>query len=109
MLKVGRLKEIDRETKNKILARSALDLESMRSEVMKIIEDVKNRGDEAIIDFYRGFFGREVLTQDNLRVSEDEVREAYEKVSDDLIKALEIARKNIEVFHKSQLPKETWF
>lgn len=109
LLKVGRLKEIDRETKNKILARSALDLESVKSEVMKIIEDVKNRGDEAIIDFYRSFFGREVLTQDNLRVSEDEVREAYEKVSDDLIKALEIARKNIEVFHKSQLPKEIWF
>ncbi|MEM4889344.1 MAG: histidinol dehydrogenase [Thermosphaera sp.] len=109
MIKVWRLKEIDRETKNRIMARSAIDIESVKSKVMKIIEDVRDRGDKAIIDFYRDFFGREVLTQDNLRVTEDEIRKAYEKVNNDLIEALEIARKNIEVFHKSQLPKEIWF
>lgn len=109
MMKVGRLKEIDEETKNKILARSALNLEAVRDRVIQIVEDVRRRGDKAITDFYRDFFGKEVLTQDNLRVSNEEVREAYEKVSDKLIDALKIAHKNIEVFHKSQLPREAWF
>jgi len=109
MLEVRRLKELDEGVRKRIVARSALNLELLRDRVAEIIEDVRKRGDAAILDFYRGFFGREVLTQDNLRVSEEEVREAYEKVSDDLIEALKIARKNIEVFHRSQLPREIWF
>jgi histidinol dehydrogenase len=109
MLEVRRLKELDEGARKRIVARSALNLELLRDRVVEIIEDVRRRGDAAILDFYKGFFGREVLTQDNLRVSEEEVREAYEKVSDDLIEALKIARKNIEVFHRSQLPREIWF
>ena len=109
MLEVRKLKELDEGTRKRILARSALNLELMKDKVAEIIEDVRKRGDAAILDFYRSFFGREVLTQDNLRVSEEEVREAYEKVSDELIEALKIARKNIEAFHRSQLPREIWF
>ncbi len=109
MLEVRKLKELDEDTRKRILARSALNLELVKDKVAEIIEDVRKRGDAAILDFYRSFFGREVLTQDNLRVSEEEVREAYEKVSDELIEALKVARKNIETFHRSQLPREIWF
>lgn len=109
MLEIRKLSEIGEEAKSKILARSVLDLEAVKSKVIEIIEDVKRRGDKAILDFYRDFFGKEVLTQDNLRISEEEVRGAYEKVSEDLIDALKTAHKNIETFHRSQLPKEIWF
>lgn len=109
MLVIGRLKEIDTETRNRILARSALNLEVVKNKVVEIIEDVRKRGDEAILDFYRDFFGKEILTRENLRVSEEEIKEAYNKVSEDLINALKIAYRNIESFHRSQLPKETWF
>ncbi len=109
MLGVRKLKELDEDTRKRILARSALNLELVKDKVAEIIEDVRKRGDAAILDFYRSFFGREVLTQDNLRVSEEEVREAYEKVSDELIEALKVASKNIEAFHRSQLPREIWF
>ncbi len=75
----------------------------------EIIEDVRSRGDEAIVDFYREFFGREVVHQGNLRVSEDEVRSAYEMVDESLIDSLKVALRNIEVFHRSQLPRDIWF
>lgn len=109
MLNVKRIKELDPEARRKILSRSMIGLEAVSSRVSRIIEDVRSRGDEAIIEFYREFFGKEVVHQDNLRVSEDEVRSAYEVVDEGLIDSLKIALRNIEFFHRSQLPKDLWF
>lgn len=109
MLSVKRIKELDPEAKRKILSRSMTGLEAVSDRVSEIIEDVRSRGDEAIVEFYREFFGREVVHPGNLRVSEDEVSNAYEVVDESLIDSLEVALRNIEVFHRSQLPDDLWF
>ncbi|OYT33730.1 histidinol dehydrogenase [Archaeoglobales archaeon ex4484_92] len=65
-------------------------------QVKKIVESVKKDGDEAVIKFEEEFNG---IKLKRLRVSKDEIDDAYDFVEDDLIDALEFAKENIERFH----------
>ncbi len=103
-----RLKEADKALVKKILKRSSLKMEEIEDKVREIIQDVFVRGDDAIIDFYRKFFGTDALTQEKLRITEDEMEEALKKIPDDLLEALEVMADNIRKFHKKQLPRELW-
>ena len=103
-----RLKEADKALVKKILKRSSLKMEEIEDKVREIIQDVFVRGDDAIIDFYRRFFGTDALTQEKLRITEDEMEEALEKIPDDLLEALEVMADNIRKFHRKQLPRELW-
>ncbi len=103
-----RLKEADKALVKKILKRSSLKMEEIEDKVREIIQDVFVRGDDAIIDFYRRFFGTDALTQERLRITEDEMEEALEKIPDDLLEALEVMADNIRKFHRKQLPRELW-
>ena len=68
--------------------------------VRGIIEDVRARGDEALIQLCAKFDGA-VLT--DLCVSEKEIDEAYARVDKKFIAILSEAKENIEAFHKKQL------
>jgi len=63
--------------------------------VEKILRDVRNRGDQALFDYTRSFDNFE-LTENNIRVSKEEVNEAYGKVDKGDLKALKTLRDNIE-------------
>ena len=65
-------------------------------QVQEIIEKVKREGDKALIELTEKFDGVKVK---NLKVKKVEIDEAYDRVDDDLIDALEVARENIEKFH----------
>lgn len=110
-LRVVRLREFRREKRlmEQIMKRSTLDMGSVEDDVRNIIEDVKQRGDKAIIEFYKNFFGTDALLKKGIRVSQDEIEEAYEAVSPEVVESLEVAKSNIERFHRKQLPKDAWF
>jgi histidinol dehydrogenase len=78
------------------LKSAKLDLTPFMEKVQPIINDVKERGDEALIDFTKRF---DDVDLSYIRVPEDVVDEAYDQVDDELIDALEVARENIERFH----------
>ena len=103
------IKDLDPQTRDRLLLRSLKGMEEIEDKVRKIIEDIKTRGDESIADFYREFFKTESFTKEKIRVTEEEIRESYDKVSYELIESLEIAKENIRTFHASQLPKKIWF
>ena len=73
--------------------------------VRPIVNAVRERGDEALLEFTERFDG---VKLESIEVSEDEVDRAYELVGDDIIDALEVARENIEKFHSLTAPQETF-
>ena len=67
--------------------------------VTEIIEKVKKEGDKAIIELCEKFDKAKLTT---LKVSEEEIETAYNKVEKEFIKTLEFASKNIYEFHSKQ-------
>jgi len=103
-----KLKEASRDLVKRILKRSSLNMEEIEDKVREIIHDVFVRGDDAIIEFYREFFGTDALTQEKLVITEEEMEKALEATPPDLLEALEVMARNIRRFHQKQLPRELW-
>lgn len=60
---------------------SILDgLSTSRSAVLKIIQDVRKRGDKALVSYSKQF-DRVSLSPDNFRVRESEIEDAYKRIS----------------------------
>lgn len=75
--------------------------------VAKIIEAVRKQGDTALIDFTNKF-DKVQLSLDKLRVSAEEIDEAYTLVDPEVLESLRIARDRIEAFHQRQRA-DSWF
>jgi len=67
--------------------------------VKSIVDEVKRRGDLAIMDFTKKFDGVE-LTPGGIRVSKDDIREAYEKVDGRQVTAIESVKARIEAVER---------
>jgi len=89
-----------------LAARSvALDAELMRV-VASIIDDVRARGDEALID-YSGRFDRVELEKSELRISRDDLERYAEGVDEAVRQALRVAIGNVRTFHERQV-EQSW-
>ncbi|MEP6616472.1 MAG: histidinol dehydrogenase [Ginsengibacter sp.] len=82
-----------------IIKRPAISHDSLQEIVEQIVNDVKQNGDEAVKKYNLKFDGVE---QGSIQVSEQEFLEADYLVSDELKKAIVMARGNIEKFHMAQ-------
>jgi histidinol dehydrogenase len=80
----------------------ALDTELL-GEVAAIIEQVRQRGDAALVDYSARFDGYEMQTSE-LRVNEDQLRESAARVDAVLLAALREAIINVRRFHERELP-----
>lgn len=76
--------------------------------VRTIIDDVRKRGDEALIEL-SSKFDRVELTSETLRLSEAEIEAARAECSPEALEALETAAARIEAYHRQQLPKDAFF
>jgi len=90
---------------NKIKKRSTTDLAEVIEKVKTIVYDVKNRGDEAVIEYTKKFDRIELK---KLRVTKKEKKEAYSSLKKDEIRAIKNAAKNIRKFCELEKPK-AWF
>ncbi len=68
--------------------------------VNRIIADVRDRGDDAVLDFTRRI---DNVNLKSLSISESEFRKAYDRVEPELVDALNIAAEQIRSFHQLQL------
>ncbi len=80
--------------------------EDVQNLVAGVIDDVRKRGDAALID-YTARWDRQTLTPDTLRIGQDEVDAAVGKCGGDLLAALDTAAERIESFHRLQVPDVT--
>ncbi len=88
-----------------LLSRPVLDNSSLFDTVKLILDDVKQRGDQAVLEY--GFkFDRVELSK--LEVEKEEIDKAEKLISGDLKAAIRIAMTNIEYFHETQqlVPKK---
>ncbi|MCL1966218.1 MAG: histidinol dehydrogenase, partial [Candidatus Bathyarchaeota archaeon] len=73
--------------------------------VKNIISQVRLNGDNALIEFAEKF-DKAKLTLNTLRVSAEEIKEAYSKVSQQQIGALQFMKQRVETYQKQQLQSE---
>ena len=73
--------------------------EEIEKAVRAILDDVKANGDEAVLRYTEKFDGVKLET---LRVSEEEIEEAYSRADKFFVESLEKAAANISAFHEKQ-------
>lgn len=79
--------------------------EDVNAVVKAIIDDVRARGDAALIDYSARFDGVD-LAKDGIRISETEVDAAIAQTDPAVIDALKLAAERIEKHHARQMPKD---
>lgn len=72
--------------------------------VASIIDDVRARGDQALIEYAARFDGVD-LTPSELRISDDRLRRFAEAADERVVEALREAIRNVRVFHEHQVEK----
>src|SRR4051812_14179717 len=87
------------------VTRKAVRLAEAEKTVAPILEAVKQRGDEAVLEYARRV---DHLEGNSFRVPESEWQAAEGRVSAEFRAALEIAAQNIRQYANMQLPAETW-
>ena len=106
-----RIVKLDEKSMENILAdmlkRDPNNYDSYTETVQAIVEDVKERGDEALFEYTRRFDGAE-LDADNVRVTEAEIQEAMEQVEPGLLAVMRTSMENIRRYHEKQR-RNSWF
>jgi len=87
------------------ITRKTVRLAEAEQVVAPILDAVRRRGDEAVVEYARKFDG---LGGGSLTISSAEWREAEARVSPQFQAALETAARNIREYAELQLPRETW-
>ena len=87
--------------------RAALDIEELIPLVRPIVEDVKARGDAALLEYTARFDGVRI-SPSALRVSQREFQQAREEVTPDIQAAFRQAAHNVRLFHERERPPEMW-
>ena len=101
-----RIVKLTDETKNNLLEsllkRSPNSYSQYEKTVNDIIEDVRTRKDEAIFEYTMKFDKCE-MSADRIRVTKEEIQEAYEQLEDDFVATMKHSAENIRNFHQKQL------
>ena len=90
-----------------LLQRSPNHYGQYESAVAEIIETVKKGGDEALFS-YTEKFDHCKMDAAHIRVTREEIDEAYQKVAADFVEVMKKSAANIRAFHEKQL-RNSWF
>ena len=83
-----------------LLKRSPDSYGQYEASVAEIIQNIRTRKDEALFA-YTEQFDHVRLDADSIRVTEEEIEEAYEKVDPDLLEVIRKALVNIRAYHEN--------
>ena len=90
-----------------LLKRSPNNYDQYASTVAAVVNDVKENGDKAVLSYTKKFDGCD-FTADQMLVTEEEIKEAYEIVDDSLVEIVQKALVNIRDYHEKQR-QYSWF
>ncbi|MGE4381707.1 MAG: histidinol dehydrogenase [Arcobacter sp.] len=88
-----------------ILARAKSDIKGVSSIVMNIIDEIVAEGNVALKRHIEKFDKWEVKSDDELLISQEDMKKAYENIDEKLRQALHTAYDRIKAYHEKQLPK----
>lgn len=96
--------DLSEDAQAKALARpAALSDGKLTEDVRYILQDVKNGGDQAVLDYTKKFDGVDLT---RLQVKEGDMRKAWKSLPAEQQDAIKTAQKNIKTFHNAQKPKD---
>lgn len=76
--------------------------------VAEILENVRTRGDAALVEYTKRFDGLD-LAPARFRVTSDDIERACDACDPHAVAALELAASRIEAYHRRQLPEDEFF
>jgi histidinol dehydrogenase len=88
-----------------ILNRGKVDIKSVTSTVQGIIDEIIEQKDEAVKKHIEKFDNWTSKTNDDLYISQESMKKAYDNIDDKLKEALHLAYDRIKSYHEKQLPK----
>ncbi|HZJ84837.1 MAG TPA: histidinol dehydrogenase [Syntrophomonadaceae bacterium] len=104
-MKIRRLKAFTPELENFIQA-NYTDMKQYEAGVAEIERLVKEKGDKGVFILTEKY-DKAIINEDNFRINDQEIEEAYASVGDEYIEAIQNAIDNIEDFHNRQL-RNSW-
>ena len=106
-----RIERLDESTKKNLLddllKRSPNNYGQYEASVRGILDEVKEKGDEAVFA-YTEKFDKAKVDASTILVTEEEIKEAYAQVEDSLLEIIRKSLKNIEAYHAKQM-QYSWF
>lgn len=92
----------------RLLRRAEKDIRDLFPLAQEVIDQVRERGDAAVVDYARRFDAT-TFEAGMLRAIPASFTAARTAVSSDVVRAIEDAHHNIRRFHEEQMPEAMWF
>ncbi len=106
-----RIEILDENTKKHLLEdllkRSPNSYGEYEARVQEILDTIREKQDKAVFDYTKKFDGADI-NPGNILVTEEEVREAYAQMDENLLRIVRRALANIEAYHQKQM-QYSWF
>ncbi len=106
-----RIMKLDKETRKNLLEdllkRSPNQYSEYEESVTQILEHVRREKDQALFSYTKKF-DKADINKENIKVTEEEIKEAYRLVDASLVNVIRKALKNIRSYHEKQLVR-SWF
>ena len=102
------LATLDDSQRKRLLRRAETQIDELTERVRPIVQAVRERGDEALLEF-TARFDRVQLPPEKLRVGHDEIEQAHHALDPSVHAAIQHAIRNVRTFHERQMPHEQWF
>lgn len=100
-------KETQKNLLEDLLQRSPNNYKEYEECVNEIIEQVRTKGDEAVFAYTEQFDGAK-LTEKEIRVTKEEIQEAYGQIDEKLLDVMKKSLENIRIYHEKQ-KQYSWF
>ena len=107
MRKITLTSESTKDILENLLKRSPNNYGKYEAAVTAILDKVRAEGDSALFAYTKEFDHVEI-SEENIRVTEGEIREAYDRVDPSLIEVIRKALVNIRKYHEKQR-QNSWF
>ena len=92
---------------DKLVGRDRVGSKDVAGAVGEILTNVRENGDGAVLEYTKKF-DRVVLNASSMKVSEQEVKTAYDAVDPKLVEVIRKSKANIAAFHEKQ-KENSWF
>ena len=93
---------------NELLGRGKMDISNVSKIVINIIDEIKQKKNEALKEHIAKFDNWTPQTDADLKIDATSMQKAYENLDAELKDALHLAYDRIKVYHEKQKPK-SWF
>ncbi|KXK23131.1 MAG: histidinol dehydrogenase [Chloroflexi bacterium OLB15] len=108
MVQFLELAKLSTEDKARLLRRAEKDIRDLFPLAQEVIDQVRERGDEALVEFARRFDAPNFQAS-MIRAAPEDFAAARSAVAPEVVEAIEKAHANIHKFHEEQLPEPMWF